>query len=413
MAYMRLPCFGFKGKKIKLAGSGGGGGGTNYAQFTPGNYYLLETAQAQKSNNVLTGWFGGYNGDTNTYTAHSEIKNRVSMTGLQLRFYWNQVETSKGVYNFTRIGKFLDDLANTTRSGTNKKLILLFSVSIGDGHAADSLHVVPNYMLSVTADKQGPGSDGVDYDGGQWGYDGAGSDGYRVRIANNNVLARLNLMLEALADYLRAHPNYSVLESIAFSESSIGNVAAGWTAPNEQTTLENTLAAAMNLDAALPERMIHMMVNYPKSNDANPDRIDPIIDAMEANNLGFGSPNVFWDDNGLWSTANSNDNGAGAMTQMASFQGARLASLQGQDQWCTVFPASGDPTVCPAPGHRPTFTEHWNNLQSRLNPHYIIWQRAPQTDPNNPSQKLYESLLAFMNTTRTTNTTRPTKWKTY
>lgn len=411
---MRNPCFGFKGKKVRIAGSGGGGGGgTNYAQFTPGNYYLLPISASVKSSNTVTGWYSGYNPDSDTYTSLTEIKTRDSFKGIQVRFYWNQVETSKGVYNFTRLGRILDDVANTARSGVGKKVMFLFAVSVGDGHLVDSLHVVPEYMLSVTADKQGPGSDGIDYDGGQWGYDGAGSDGYRVRIANTNVLLRLNLMMSELGTYLRGHPNYATFESLAFSESSIGNVASGWTAPDEDTTLQNTIAAVLNFDNSVPERMTHPMINYPRSTDADPGRIDTSIDSMRANKLGFGSPNVFWDDNGLWSAANANGNGEGAMSQMASYQGARIASLQGQDQWCTAFPASGSSAVCPAPGHVPTFTEHYNNLVTRLNPHYVIYQRELQPDPNNTSVQLYQSLLAFHNTVRATNTTRPTLWKTY
>lgn len=382
--------------------------GTNYAQFTPGSYMLLSLSQGVRVNNVITvpAW-SGY------ATALGEIKNRSSMTGLQLRFYWNQVEYNKGVYTFDFIGKALDDFADTTKVGVNKKVILLFAVTVGTGVAADAAHVVPPYMLSTTTNKMGPGSDGVNYEGGQWGYDGAASDGYRIRMSNGNVIARLKLMMTALATYLRNHANYSSFESLAFSESALGSVLPGWTFPPEEPTRANTMSVARHFDNLVPERMTHLMINYPNSTDANPGRIDTSIDECETYKLGFGSPDVFWDSEPLWRLPDANGLGEGAMRQMSHFPGARIASIQAQDQWCTEFPASGNSYVCPAPGHLPTFLENYTNCMNILNAHYIIWQRETQTDPNNPSQQLYQTLLQFYNTNRPTNTTRPTVWKTY
>lgn len=404
MPYMRNPGFGFKGKNVKIVTEPS----TNYAQFTPGSYMLLNLSQGVRVNNVITvpAW-SGYT------TALGEIKNRSSMTGLQLRFYWNQVEYNKGVYDFSFIGDALNDFADTTKVGLNKKIILLFSVTVGTGTGTDAAHVVPPYMLSTTADKMGPGSDGVDYDGGQWGYLGAASDGYRIRMSNANVITRLKLMLTALASYLRSHPNYSVFESLGFSESALGSALAGWTLPSEEDTRANTMSVARHFDALVPERMTHLMINYPNSTDATPGRIDTSIDECETYKLGFGSPDVFWDSESLWRVANANGNGEGAMRQMSKFNGARIASVQAQDQWCTEFPASGLSSVCPAPGHVPTFLENYNNCINILQANYIIWQRETQTDPNNTSQQLYQTLLQFYNTNRPTNTTRPSNWKTY
>lgn len=425
MAYMRNPCFGFKGKKIKLAGSsggggGGGGGGTNYAQFTGGHYILMNVNRGARTNNIITGATGGTSVYTSYTTVLSEIKARPALAGAQCRIYWNQLERNTKAagpddYDFSLVGQVLDDFANTTKVGSNKKVMFLFAVSEGTGVAADAAHVVPNYMLSVTADKQGPGSDGVDYDGGQWGYDGAGSDGYRVRLANNNVLTRFNLMLSALASYIRNHPNYAVFESMAFSESAIGNALAGWTEPSETLTLQNAVAAAKTFDAGVPERMTHMMINYPTSTSAEPG-IEYLVEQSYINKFGFGSPDVFWDNSGLWRDASPSGYGKGCMQFMKEYTGARIASVQAQDQWCTMFPAGSNSRVCPSPGHVPTFLENYNNCVNILNAHYVIWQRATEDDPHyatNVHIPLSTAMLDFFTTSRPLNTTRPALWKTY
>lgn len=399
------------GWKVIKGGTGGGSSpppsGTNYAQFTPGNYMLLTLAAGVRVNNVITGGHSGYT------TALSEVKNRNTMVGLQLRWYWNQVEYNKGVYNYDVFNGPMNDFGDVTKVGNNKKLMFLFAVTASTGVAADAAHAVPPYMLSTTSDKMGPGSDGVDYDGGQWGYNGSGSDGYRIRFTNANVLTRLKLMLTNVGNFIRNHPNYHVFETMAFSESAIGAALPGYTVPDEELTSENTFEAAMAFDDAVPERMTHLMINYPNSSNSNPGRIDAQIDRCRTHKLGFGSPNVFWDSEPLWRLPNAQGNGEGAMRQMSHYEGARIAQLQGQDQWCTEFPGSGNVYVCPAPGHLPTFSEHYTNLTTILDAHYVVIQRENQTDPNNPSQKLYQTMLAFYNTNRPTNTVRPAVWKTY
>lgn len=411
MAYLKTGGRGFTCKNMKAPSSGGGGGGTNYAQFTPGHYVLLNMNQGTRVNNVITG------GVTSYTTALGEIKARPALQGLQCRLYWNQIEYNKAVnandYDFSIVDNWLNTLGNESTSGVGKKLIILFSTQVSaGGHAANAAHVCPPYMLSTTADKMGPGSDGIDYDGGQWGYNGAAVDGYRLRIANDNVLARFNLMLTALASFIRNHPNYHVFESLTFTETADGNAAAGWTEPSLSTTMVNLLAATMTFDAGVPERMTHMMINHPRST-ATAENINYLTSRLAENKLGFGSPDVFWDKADLWNPPDANGRYNGALYQQARYDGAKIAGVQAQDQWCTTFPGGGDSSVCPAPGHVPTFLENYNNVVNIIGAHYCIWQRATEQDPNNPGQQLYQTMLQFFNTARPLNTTRPTIWKTY
>lgn len=379
--------------------------------FNPGHYVLLNINAATVTDHVVTGGFSSYT------TVLSEISTKPVIKGLQFRFYWNQFENNtKGSFDWTALDTVLRDMADPVKVGTGgKRIMILIALTAGDGQAADAAWIVPAYMVPTGADKMAAGTDGVDYDGGQYGYSGIGSSGYRVRLANANVINRFNIFLTAMCNHIKdmaALPGklkpFDMLENISFTESAQGSVSAGYTDPGTMPQFTNLVAAADAVQAALPNRLVSMMSNFPRSTASVPG-IDYLIDQSELKKYALMTPDIFPDKADLWSAPNTSGFNEGVLHRMQSYTGARIPSVQEQDQRCTDFPTGG---VCGATV--PTFASNFDVVKNVLGAHYCIWQRATQDDPNIAgTQPLYQSMYNFLTTgDKTLNTTRPTNYPT-
>jgi len=294
---------------------------------------------------------GATNGVPNvTIAAYTSVKSEMAanknlaVEGLKHRYFWNQFENvTPGVYDFSLIGQHLVDCAAMVPS---RRLMILIGLTMSQGTDSTSPNVVPKYMIPAGTDKMAN-----IYEGGQWGYTSgvSGATGYRIRLSNTQVQTAFVNMLNALGTYLKAHPNFNLVECVTFTELVVSNALSGYTLPSYVESCDGLLLGANALRTKMPAKLTAVSINHPRSTSTNLG-IDYIVPKIELDKIGFGSPDVFQDKADLWSAPNTSGYQEGALHKMQNFNGARLPEIQPQDYLGTNLPGA-------VPNHQPTFDE--------------------------------------------------------
>lgn len=379
------------------------------------------TYVATSRNNTPVNADGGVDGDQSSYASvKTEMSSNAHIAGIKCRWYWTDFEnavkaTSDAGYDFSDVGLKLTDCA-----ARGKNLMVLIATSMGSGIGPSEPNIVPKYM--ITGSSSGNGSDGVAYQGGQWGYNSStgAAGGYRIRLANANVRARFNAMLRALARYLQAHPIFANFEHVAFTETAVGSVASGYTLPDEQATFDGILSAADALRDEMPSRNVAIAVNFETKKSAGQPGIPYLIAAMQTRGLVFNSPDTFKDKSDLWAAPNGSGLFGGALKYMQTYTGARSVECQDQDYKWTDLPLGN------VDGHKPAFQADIYDVAypsadpQSLDCNYVIWTRAAGSGNTNPDTGnfYYEDMYTFLNTKSAlpgcgANMSEPTNWPKY
>lgn len=158
---------------------------------------------------------------------------RPNLVGLQMRIGWNELETSKGVYDFSLVEQWLDECANGGHncSGADGKVQLLLLIE--DKSFFAGIDYFPDYLFTETG--PGTGQPGVaGYTSAMGGYTSQRCTGLSNPSVSDRwdpyLATRFDLLMKAMSQFrsapggiapngFDAHPNF---EGIVIQESSLG-----------------------------------------------------------------------------------------------------------------------------------------------------------------------------------------------
>jgi hypothetical protein len=234
-------------------------------------------AHAWRMAPMLTRTFGHYaafEGSRNGLDPTFSNAKKPGIVGVQLRYYWKDLEPTPDNYNFSQI---ITDLDNARKQGL-RVVVMIVDKSFN----TDVL--VPPYLASYTS----PNPNGV-------------ANGTSLHRWKTYPRDRLVALLQALAAQVNGH---LALEAVALQETSIGISTAdlrtqGYTKEAYRDSYKVVLSAACN---AFSNHCIFWYMNYiastptaTGSGSGGQAMIGEIIDYMLANNydnFSFGGPDI-------------------------------------------------------------------------------------------------------------------------
>jgi hypothetical protein len=275
--------------------------------------------------------------------ALAEIKPYPQVKGLLLRYEWSQLETSKGVYDFTRIDR---DQGLAQAAGKRLWIMVGTKVFTAGGRA------VPDYMHTA------------EYEGGAYkiliaARDALGSNeryGENAALHNANVRDRLIALTTALGERYNRH---NAFEGITFNETAMGQTAVPLT-PEQRTGYFNNLAA---VDAAtkraFPNTVVMQFINFPKP------YMPGLITNMVNNKVALGGPDILLEDPDL--TTNIYP-----LYDMAKGKVPVGPSVQPENYLTTTQNGVHNP---------PSIDALYNFGRTRLSANYLFWTRSMTGTP--------------------------------
>jgi hypothetical protein len=246
---------------------------TATVKWHPGFYGFMYSKTKLNSQ----GWI---NSDVTSLSSHTNVK------GIVNRFYWQAMETSRGVYDFSMVDKLLNlCMAN------NKRLIVLM---IDRNFTGSNNDAVPAYLASEA--------------GGEGGFATRTTSGGGVVALQHNVhiMDRFIALTQALAAHqvaasggfdcapycgttLDAHPFF---EGIMTEESTPGtgvsntNGVTGWQNYSNAAWAAQWIRWMPAARAALPHSNVVMQINYLSG------QVDGLMAAVAANGIAVGAPDT-------------------------------------------------------------------------------------------------------------------------
>lgn len=158
----------------------------------------------------------------------NEIQNYPVVRGIQKRYYWDELETSKDVYDFSGLISDLDYM-----DSNGKYLVIQLQLQTFNNTIRS-----PAYLQTPL------------YEGGVYNMSGGG---WHLRMWNDSVVARLHRLIDALGKATDSHPALSLLN---ISESAMGapsepSLQSGWSS-RVSASMTNLSGLAYPLRASFP-----------------------------------------------------------------------------------------------------------------------------------------------------------------
>jgi hypothetical protein len=261
-----------------------------------------------------------------------EIKDFPQVKGLMLRYEWPQLETAKGVYDFTRIDR---DLGLVQAAGKRLWIILGTKVFTAGGVA------VPDYMRTA------------EYEGGAYKISVGGTDrpGENIALYNANVRDRLIALTTALGAHINRH---NALEGLTFNETAFGQTVVPLTDAQKTGFFSNLALVDGATKRAFPNTVTMQFVNFPKA------YMPGLITGMVSNNVALGGPDILLQDPDLNSYIYP-------MYDTAKGKVAVGPSVQ---------PSNYLTTVQNGPLNPPAISDLYAFGRNRLSANYMFWTRT-------------------------------------
>lgn len=150
---------------------------------------------------------------SNHFSQIDELASEAAFRGVSLRLFWYELETSKGVYDFSTIDAYLDKLkkvnASVRRTAGLPEFRLIVHVHERKFNASTPSGIVPNYLLTESA-----------YNGGV----AQTKNGYIARHWEQPVMDRFIALWQALGKRYDADP---YLVAITTGETTMGFGSTG------------------------------------------------------------------------------------------------------------------------------------------------------------------------------------------
>ena len=180
------------------------------------------------------------------------------LQGIQKQYFWNKLEPSKGVYDFSEIRRDLAALR-----AVNKRLVISFQ----ERSFIDGKNYAPTYLLTP------------EYGGGVYTFNNG--KGINVNYWNVKVQDRLVALMKELGRQFNSHPN---LEAINFEETSHSNKNEEWKKLYSTAYYSGIIRVAQAAKEAFPNTVVLQYINYADWN------MPKIVREMGSSGIGVGGP---------------------------------------------------------------------------------------------------------------------------
>jgi hypothetical protein len=261
-----------------------------------------------------------------------EIKDLPQVKGLMLRYEWPQLETAKGVYDFTRIER---DLGLVQAAGKRLWIILGTKVFTAGGVA------VPDYMRTA------------EYEGGAYKIQIGSADrlGENTAMYNANVRDRLIALTSALGARINRH---NALEGLTFSETALGQTVVPLTEAQRTSFYNNLALVDAATKRAFPNTVTMQFINFPRA------YMPGLVTSMVSNGVALGGPDILLQDPDL-------NNYIYPLYDMAKGKVAVGPSVQPDDYLTTVQNGPLNP---------PKISDLYAFGRNQLGANYMFWTRT-------------------------------------
>ncbi len=295
-------------------------------KWHPGHYYIIKGSQK--------------NNATYLSQVYSELKATPALKGMMIRYFWNDLEKAKGVYDFSSIDKRLAEL-----SAKGKRLVIQVQTKSFNGR-----QVVPNYMKSPA------------YEGGEFDISDYGNKvvtGRNIKLWNLQVQNRLTALFKAMGKRYNSHPYF---EGISMIETAMGEPIKPLTNAQVTNFYNNKIIVQKQMRLFFPNTMTIQEVNYPR----------PILESFvgRLKNIGtaLSSPDTFLEEKGLLVEATKYDPNQGVYNYYSDFAGTIPMAP-------TVMSKNYKNTKGDGTGYVPTVAEILAFARDTLHANYIFWTR--------------------------------------
>ncbi|SOD16202.1 glycoside hydrolase [Nitrosomonas ureae] len=285
----------------------------------------------------------GNNDSSYLSQVYSEIGATPALRGIQMRYFWSELEKSKGVYDFSSIDKRLAEL-----SARNKRLV----IQVQTKSFEPTWNLVPNYLKTDA------------YENGQFPFSSYGETtirGYNIKLWNSQVRDRLIALFEAMGARYNSHPNF---EGIGMIESAMGQSLEPISSTQADEFYANMIQVNQKMRLFFPNTMTIQEVNYPR----------PILNSLvtQLKDMGatLSSPDTFPDEKDLNIKATQYNPNQGIYNYYSDFSGMMAMAP-------TVMRKNYENTRNDGSGTTPTISEILVFARDTLHANYIFWSRIP------------------------------------
>lgn len=273
---------------------------------------------------------------------YEELKATPALRGIQIRYFWAELETAKGVYDFTSIDQRLAELA-----AIGKRLV----IQVQTKSFVPKGELVPAYLKAS------------EYDGGAFAYSSYGTTalrGYNIALWNPQVHNRLVELFKAMGERYNSHPYF---EGIGMIETAYGEPIASQPAHQMSKFYDNLLSVHQKMRSFFPNTMTIQEVNYPTS------ILVSFVEKLKEMGTALSGPDVFKDEPGL--NRNTRNAPRGIYNFYPELSG--IIPLAPQVMHKNYMNTRNDGT-----GNVPTISEIFAFARDNLKSNYIFWTRNPQ-----------------------------------
>jgi len=221
-------------------------------KWHPGNYISLYPNELEPAY---------FNGVLKDLSAHPKFQ------GVHKQYFWNKLEPTYGVYDFSEI---VSDVQKLAKIG--KRLVIRIEAESFQGKQI----YVPSYLLTAA------------YEGGV--YPIYAGNGYNVAYYNVNVQNRLIALVKALGSKFDTNPN---VEAVTFEETAPSTWETTFQKLYQDDYVAGMLRVAVAAKAAFPHTVVIQNVNFPLAS------LPLIFDTLKSNGVGIGGPDTLEHDASL------------------------------------------------------------------------------------------------------------------
>ncbi len=295
-------------------------------KWHPGHYYIIKGSRKNNTEYLAQ--------------VYSELDATPALNGMMIRYFWADLEDSKGVYDFSSIDKRLAELA-----ARGKRLVIQVQTKSFNGR-----QVVPNYLKTA------------EYDGGEFTISDFGSTevgGRNIKLWNPQVRDRLVALFKAMGERYNSHPHF---EGVSMIESAMGNPIS----PLQNTQItefyNNNIIVQQKMRLFFPNTMTIQEVNYPRS------ILAAFVDNLKDIGTALSSPDTFLEEESLLYKATKYDPNKGVYNYYSDFSGT-IPMVP------TVMSKNYKNTKGDGSGYVPTISQILAFARDTLQANYIFWTR--------------------------------------
>ncbi|WP_156901353.1 hypothetical protein [Azohydromonas australica] len=281
-----------------------------------------------------------------------EISAMPNVRGVQTRHVWRDLETDKGVYDFSEIDK---DVAKAQAVG--KRLFIM----IGTKTFKAGSRALPDYMHTD------------EYSGGAYrifidAKDTTGTEattGENIALYNANVRDRFIALTTALGQRYNGN---NAFEGIIFNETSLGQSTVPMTSTQKADFFTNLAAVDAATRKAFPNTVVLQFINFPRA------YMPGLVNSAINNGVALGGPDTFLNDSELEISAYPHYETAWGKVPLGP-------SVQAENYYTTYQDGPYAP---------PAVTDLYAFAKNRLHANYMFWSKT-LTEPLMP----YNNVLSM------------------